>query len=63
VVLRVVGDLGIPVAYGLKSGHVTRDNFTLPFGVRAQFMADASVSLGLTASVTSEPLKVSVPKS
>src|SRR4029453_1327242 len=35
VVLRVVGDLGIPVAYGLPSGHVTRRNITLPFGVRA----------------------------
>jgi len=35
VVLRIVGDLGIPVAYGLRSGHVTRKNITLPFGVRA----------------------------
>jgi muramoyltetrapeptide carboxypeptidase len=63
VVLRIVGDLGIPVAYGLKSGHVTRDNFTLPFGAWAQFTAGASVSLSLAASVTSEPLKVPVPKS
>jgi len=35
VILRTVGDLGIPVAYGLRSGHVTRKNITLPFGVRA----------------------------
>jgi len=35
VVLRVVGDLGLPVAYGLRSGHVSRSNITLPFGVRA----------------------------
>jgi len=35
VVLRVVGGLGIPVAYGLRSGHVSRGNITLPFGVRA----------------------------
>lgn len=35
VVLRIVGDLGIPVAYGLRSGHVTRKNITLPIGVRA----------------------------
>ncbi len=35
VVLRVVGDLGVPVAYGLRSGHVSRGNITLPFGVRA----------------------------
>ena len=35
VVLRVVGDLGVPVAYGLRSGHVSRGNITLPIGVRA----------------------------
>jgi muramoyltetrapeptide carboxypeptidase len=35
VVLRVVGDLGVPVAYGLRSGHVSRRNITLPIGVRA----------------------------
>ena len=35
VVLRVVGDLGVPVAYGLRSGHVTAGNITLPFGVRS----------------------------
>jgi muramoyltetrapeptide carboxypeptidase len=35
VVMRVVGDLGVPVAYGLRSGHVSRGNITLPFGVRA----------------------------
>jgi muramoyltetrapeptide carboxypeptidase len=35
VVLRVVGDMGVPVAYGLRSGHVSRYNVTLPLGVRA----------------------------
>jgi len=35
VVLRVIGDLGVPVAYGLRSGHVSGRNITLPFGVRA----------------------------
>jgi len=35
VVLRVVGDLGVPVAYGVRSGHVTAGNITLPIGVRA----------------------------
>jgi len=34
VVMRIVGDLGIPVAYGVPSGHVTRRNITLPIGVR-----------------------------
>ena len=35
VILRIVGGLGIPVAYGLRSGHVTRKNITLPIGARA----------------------------
>ena len=29
VMMRIVGDLGIPIAYGLRSGHVTRKNITL----------------------------------
>ena len=42
VVLRVVGGLGIPVAYGLRSGHVSRGNITLPFGVRASLSVRAA---------------------
>ena len=33
--LRIVGGLGVPVAYGVRSGHVTVGNITLPMGVRA----------------------------
>ncbi|HEX3544265.1 MAG TPA: LD-carboxypeptidase, partial [Candidatus Acidoferrum sp.] len=36
VVLRIVGELGVPVAYGVRSGHVTAGNITLPFGVQAE---------------------------
>ena len=36
VVTRIVGDLGVPVAFGLKSGHVTSGNVTLPFGVQTK---------------------------
>jgi muramoyltetrapeptide carboxypeptidase len=36
IILRIVGDLGVPVAYGLRSGHVSRQNVTLPIGVRAK---------------------------
>ena len=35
VILRLLGQLRVPVAYGLRSGHVTRKNITLPIGVRA----------------------------
>lgn len=36
VALRVVGKLGVPVAYGVRSGHVTAGNITLPIGARAE---------------------------
>jgi muramoyltetrapeptide carboxypeptidase len=54
VVLRVVGDLGIPIAYGVRSGHVTAGNITLPIGVRAALSVSRSkVSLKiLEAAVT-----------
>jgi muramoyltetrapeptide carboxypeptidase len=51
VIQRVVGDLGIPVAFGVKSGHVTSGNITLPFGVRATLkVRDAHVSLRVLES-------------
>jgi muramoyltetrapeptide carboxypeptidase len=53
VVLRIVGRLGIPVAYGLRSGHVTAGNITLPIGVRSELtVRDGQVRLKmLQASV------------
>ena len=54
VVLRVIGDLGIPVAYGLRSGHVTRKNITLPIGVHSSLSVngkDATLKI-LEAAVT-----------
>jgi len=36
VIKRIVGDLNMPVAYGVRSGHVSSGNLTLPFGVRAK---------------------------
>jgi len=40
VVLRIVANLGVPVAYGLRSGHVTAGNITLPIGVQAGLTVD-----------------------
>lgn len=40
VVTRVLRDLHIPIAYGLRSGHVTRENITLPLGVRCALHAN-----------------------
>jgi muramoyltetrapeptide carboxypeptidase len=42
VIQRIVGDLGIPVAFGVKSGHVTSRNITLPFGVQATLSVRAN---------------------
>ncbi len=36
VAARIVGDVGVPVAFGVRSGHVTSGNITLPFGVQAK---------------------------
>jgi len=54
VVLRIVGELGVPVAYGVRSGHVTTGNITLPFGVRSELkVQDGQVNLSiLEAAVT-----------
>jgi muramoyltetrapeptide carboxypeptidase len=52
VVLRVIGDLGIPVAFGFRSGHVSRANITLPFGVKARLEVGADVKLKILESAT-----------
>jgi muramoyltetrapeptide carboxypeptidase len=59
VVLRIVGDLGIPVAYGLRSGHVTAGNITLPIGLNAGLIVrKGRVELEiLEAAVTASPAK------
>jgi muramoyltetrapeptide carboxypeptidase len=53
VILRILGDLGVPVAYGLRSGHVSQENVTVPIGVRAALEADDDrVSLMLLEAAT-----------
>jgi muramoyltetrapeptide carboxypeptidase len=53
VVLRVIGDLGIPVAFGLRSGHISRSNITLPLGVRVKLEVGGEASLKILESATS----------
>jgi muramoyltetrapeptide carboxypeptidase len=46
VVQRIVKHLDVPVAYGLRSGHVSTSNITLPIGVQARLqVSDSNVSL------------------
>ncbi|HEX7288727.1 MAG TPA: LD-carboxypeptidase [Candidatus Angelobacter sp.] len=40
VVLRILREFDVPVVYGLKSGHVTGENLTLPLGVHAELSAE-----------------------
>jgi muramoyltetrapeptide carboxypeptidase len=54
VVLRVIGDLGIPVAFGLRSGHVSRANITLPIGVKVRLEVADPVRLKILESATSQ---------
>ena len=62
VVLRVVGDLGVPVAYGLPSGHVTRRNVTIPLGVAAQLDAGATVVLRHASAARNQGAAVPISK-
>ncbi len=60
VVLRVVSDLNVPVAFGLRSGHVSRQNVTLPIGVRAALKVESrEVSLKILEGATTQAAIVS----
>jgi len=52
VVKRIVGDLDIPVAYGLPSGHVTRSDVSLPIGVRVELTVGESVRCTIVEPAT-----------
>jgi len=40
-----------PIAIGLRSGHVSRQNVTLTFGVEAELMAGEEAQLAIDARV------------
>jgi muramoyltetrapeptide carboxypeptidase len=63
LVIRILGELGIPIAFGLKSGHVSSKSFTLPFGVRATLSVRNNVVLNIDAAVQAEPVSVRVSHS
>lgn len=47
VILRVFDDFQGPIAIGLRSGHVSRSNVTLTFGVEAELHAASQAQLSL----------------
>ena len=58
VVTRVLRGYKVPIAYGLRSGHVTASNITLPIGVRARLRVRGSAAaLEILESAVSQPTK------
>lgn len=53
VIMRVLEPYKVPIIYGLKSGHVTGGNITLPIGVQAELAAEGlEVSLRILERAT-----------
>lgn len=53
VILRVLRDYEVPVIYGLKSGHVSSNNITLPLAVKAELTASSEgVALKILEAAT-----------
>ena len=53
VIMRVLEPYNVPIVYGLKSGHVTSGNITLPIGVQAELEAEAmGVALRILEAAT-----------
>jgi len=42
VIMRVLEPYNVPIVYGLKSGHVSSGNITLPIGVQAELKAEGT---------------------
>ena len=57
VIMQVLKDFSGPVVYGLKSGHVSSGNITLPIGVRAELVADdGGVKLRILEAATASAI-------
>ena len=53
VILRVVGDLNVPVAYGLRSGHVSRQQYYFAHWSASRFdLSGGQVSLNILEAAT-----------
>jgi muramoyltetrapeptide carboxypeptidase len=53
VIMRVLEGYKVPIVFGLKSGHVSSGNITLPMGVQAELRAgQADVELKILEAAT-----------
>jgi muramoyltetrapeptide carboxypeptidase len=50
VIMRVLGSYAVPIVYGLRSGHVSRANITLPMGAKAELVANNSAAITILES-------------
>jgi len=51
-IARVLGDLNIPIAFGLRSGHVSAENITLPIGVQSRLTVAETATLEILEAAT-----------
>ncbi len=52
VITRVLSPYKVPIVFGLKSGHVSSGNITLPVGVQAELIAEQGVELKILEAAT-----------
>jgi muramoyltetrapeptide carboxypeptidase len=52
VITRVLSPYKVPIVFGLKSGHVSSGNITLPIGVQAELLAEQGVELKILEAAT-----------
>ena len=52
VIARVLSPYKVPIVFGLKSGHVSSGNVTLPLGVQAELLAEQGVELKILEATT-----------
>ncbi len=55
IIGRILGDLRIPIAFGLESGHVSRGALTLPIGVEAKLSVSTTVTVSYAGAVQLDP--------
>jgi len=59
VIMRILGGLGIPVAFGVRSGHVASANVTLPLGVEAELSVNSGmVQLRILEAATTNAMEI-----
>jgi len=57
VISQTLSEFDIPIAYGLRSGHVSAGNITLPIGVRARLSVDETVTLEVLEAAAADRLE------